>query len=36
MHSNTADLRARGATVEYLAVDATDEAALNGIWHNQQ
>lgn len=28
MHSNIADLRARGATVEYLAVDATDEAAL--------
>lgn len=28
MHSNIADLRARGATVEYLAVDATDEVAL--------
>ena len=28
MHSNIADLRARGATVEYLAVDATDETAL--------
>mgnify|MGYP005751220993 CR=1 FL=1 len=28
MHSNIADLRARGATVEYLAVDATDEAVL--------
>ncbi|WP_187807325.1 type I polyketide synthase [Aquipseudomonas alcaligenes] len=28
MHSNIADLRARGATVEYLALDATDEAAL--------
>lgn len=29
MHSNIADLRARGATVEYLAVNATDEAALS-------
>jgi acyl transferase domain-containing protein len=28
MHSNIADLRERGATVEYLAVDATDETAL--------
>ncbi|WP_252270724.1 type I polyketide synthase [Pseudomonas subflava] len=28
MHGNIADLRARGATVEYLAVDTTDEAAL--------
>lgn len=28
MHGNIADLRARGATVEYLALDVTDEAAL--------
>ncbi|WP_347807235.1 SDR family NAD(P)-dependent oxidoreductase [Pseudomonas sp. CAU 1711] len=28
MHGNIADLRGRGATVEYLAVDVTDEAAL--------
>lgn len=28
MHANIRDLRERGATVEYLAVDATDEAAL--------
>lgn len=31
MHSNIADLRQRGATVEYVAVDVTDEPALQRL-----